>query len=553
MSFGLDFLDKPAVLASLSATVRTHVHTERARSMNFADARTVLVEGDNLAMLHRLREAYFERVDTIYIDPPYNTGHDFVYRDRRAESEAAFLQRTGQVDDTGSPLRPNLSTDGRYHSAWLAMMYPRLWHARALLRPEGLLFVSIDDHEVHHLRVLLDEIFGEDCFIAQIVVVTNRGGRDYLRIATGHEYLLVYGASPRARVRELPKPPPKGALEDSQGSYVLRELRNRNPKFHPANRPNLFYPLYVDPDRDDGHGGLAVSLRPRAGYEVVVEPRNRAGAGSVWRWGQPKVQANLVEDDPVRSQVVAKRRRDGGYNICEKHRKATAKAKGLWDEPSMRTEQGTIDLRELLGRPVFDHPKPVAMVRRCVQLGCDPQGIVLDFFAGSGTTAQAVAQVDALDGGQRTCLLGQWPEPIPPQNELVEGAVSITDITAARVERACGALRRFSMSGAPAPVEVKTLEDLRTVDRDRIGVWDPFDLALRHGVGLHAAVEDVPGWQVLRDGGRVLAIGEAGATPASLDALDLPQGARIVLPDGCFTDAQRVAASTRYRVSSEAD
>ena len=539
MSFGLDFADKARVLASLGEPPNTRLRTRRDRSEAFADARTVLVEGDNLDLLRLLRPAYGERVQLIYMDPPYNTGRDFVYRDRFAETREAFLRRTGQVDDFGSPLRPNPRSDGRYHSAWLAMMYPRLWHARSLLHAEGLLCVSIDDHEVHHLRMLLDEIFGEDCFIAQVVVVTNRGGRDYLRIATGHEYLLVYGATPGARVRELPKPPPRDALHDDQGPYVLRELRNRNPKFHPGNRPNLFYPFFVDPSRDDGRGGLAVSLEPRAGYDVEVEPRNSAGDGSVWRWGRPKAEATIVADDPDGSTIVAKQRRDGGFNIYEKHRKSTAKAKGLWDDAAMRTEQGTLDLREALGRPVFDHPKPVALVRRCIELATDPGGIVLDPFAGSGTTAEAAAAV-----GDRVCVLGQWPEAVS-----LEGFETICDVTRARVSARCGGVRVFDLEPA-ADSPASTPGALRELERTRSNSFDPFTRALDTGVGLHAAIESRGGWTVLRDGDRAFAWAEVPGPPASTDALELPERSTVVVPDDAWTNAERIALARRWRVES---
>lgn len=539
MSFGLDFADKAQVLASLDAPSLAQLRTSRARSHGFDQARTVLVEGDNLDLLRVLRPAYGERIQLIYMDPPYNTGRDFVYRDRFGETPKAFLERTGQVDELGSPLRPNPRTDGRYHSAWLAMMYPRLWHARTLLHPQGLLCVSIDDHEVHHLRMLLDEIFGEECFIAQVVVVTNRGGRDYLRIATGHEYLLVYGATPDARVRELPKPPPRDALVDDRGPYVLRELRNRNPRFHPGNRPNLFYPFFVDASRDDGRGGLAVSLETRAGHDVEVEPRNSAGEGSVWRWGQPKAQAAIVPDDPAASSIVAKQRRDGGFNIYEKHRKSTAKAKGLWDDAAMRTERGTLDLREALGRPVFDHPKPVALVRRCIELATDPGGIVLDPFAGSGTTAEAAAGL-----ADRVCVLGQWPEPVS-----LDGFETICDVTRARLAARCDGVRVFALEAQAEP-SARTLIDLRTQERARVQAFDPFARALACGVGLHAAVKSHGVWTVLRDECRALAWSHEPGSPASTGALDLPDRSTLVVPDEAWSNAERVALARRWRVES---
>src|SRR5690606_38768078 len=150
---------------------------------------------------------------------------------------------------------------------------------RQLLGDDGLLMRSIDDHEVHHLRVLLDEIFGEDCFVAQGGVVSNRGGRDYLRIASGHEHVLVYGASPGLPVGGLEREGSGPRYRDAGGEFELRELRNRNPKFHPGNRPNLAYPIYVDPAAD-GDGLCAVALEQGAGFDVAVEPKNSEGAGS---------------------------------------------------------------------------------------------------------------------------------------------------------------------------------------------------------------------------------------------------------------------------------
>lgn len=431
--FGLRYAGKSEAIALAHSEVKTHLVFDPAASMHPERPSDVLIEGDNLDALKRLRSAYTAQVQCIYIDPPYNTGHDFVYRDTFAESSREYLQRTGQRDDEGGGLVHNPETHGRFHSQWLAMMEPRLRVAHELLREDGLLFASIDDHEVHHLRLLLDEIFGPECFVSQVVVIGNRGGRDYLRIATTHEYLLVYGKSPDAPVRSLPRPPATNALNDARGPYELRELRNRNPRFSPANRPNLFYPVWVDASAEKRSPLCPVSLEPRAGWEKV-EPRNRAGDGSVWRWGQPKLRAALVAGDPVASEVVARRRRDGVFNIYEKHRAQTTKARSVWDGAEMRSEQGTRTLREHLGVAAFDHPKPVELVQRCLQLGMDADGLVLDFFAGSGTTAEAVTRLNADDGGTRRFVLVQLPEGLPSDAVARSlGAETVTDITRLRL------------------------------------------------------------------------------------------------------------------------
>ncbi len=473
--FGLRYAGKADAMVRAHEEPAMRVAVDAPSSVRFVDARDVLVEGDNLEALKLLRPAYASSVQCIYIDPPYNTGHDFVYRDRFEESAAEYLQRTEQVDEAGARLVANPEHHGRFHSRWLAMMEPRLRVAHELLRDDGLLFASIDDHEVHHLRVLLDEIFGPECFVAQVVVVTNKGGRDYLRIATTHEYLLCYGKSPDAPVRPLPRGGPAPRHSDGRGPYELRELRNRNPRFSPDNRPNLFYPVWVDPsgERD---GLCPVSLEAAPGLEKV-EPRNRERAPSVWRWGQPKLRAALRPGDPEASEVVARRRRDGIFNIYEKHRSTTVKARSVWDESEMRSEQGTRTLRGHLGVAAFDHPKPVELVERCLRLGTDPDGIVMDFFAGSGTTAEAVARLDAADGGRRRVVLVQLPEALPedaPGRAL--GAETIADVTRLRIAAAWPkerGLRCYTLQGR---------EDVPA---------DPWEIALRAGLPLDAAVESL--------------------------------------------------------------
>lgn len=487
--FGLRYAGKAEAAQRAHDEPSTRLRCDEAASIDFAAARDVLVVGDNLDALKLLRPAYAGAVGCAYIDPPYNTGHDFVYRDRLVEDAEAYLRRSGQADDEGARLCINPETHGRYHSRWLAMMEPRLRLAHELLHDDGLLFISIDDHEVHHLRVLLDEIFGPECFVAQVVVVSNRGGRDYLRIATTHEYVLCYGKSPDAPVRPLPRPLAASHRVDERGPYELRELRNRNPRFSPQNRPNLFYPIWVDEAAADPEGLCPVALGPIAGAEGAngtkggepVEPRRRDGGASVWRWGQPKLRAAIVPGDPEASEVVARRRRDGVFNIYEKHRATTTKARSVWDEPELRSEQGTRTLRQHLQAAAFDHPKPVALVQRCLRLGADPDALVLDFFAGSGTTAEAVMALDAEDGGQRRYVLVQLPEELPPDAPgRALGAETIADVTRLRIAAA-----------RPADRGVRCFR-LEPPPKDRAGraaPADPWAVALAAGLPLHAAVD----------------------------------------------------------------
>ena len=342
----------------------------------------LLIEGDNYHSLAVLNFTHQEAVDLIYIDPPYNTGNnDFVYNDKFINLE-----------------------DGFRHSMWLSFIEKRLKLAKNLLKSTGAIFISINDNEQAPLKMLCDEIFGDKNFVAMITVQVNKGGRDYLPIAVTHEYLLCYFKSAQGSLNELSKKVDFN-LRDSRGGYELRELRNRNPKFTKANRPNLYYPIYVNAKSIDGNDQCLASLKKSKGFNVEVYPLNSKGEDSCWRWGQRLTEENIGQDTDI-SNVVGKQRRDGGWNIYEKSRKSSSKAKSIWDETEVRTEQGTIDLREIGMANTFDHPKPVYLIKKIVQLATTKENsIILDFFAGSGTTGQAVLEQNKEDGGSRTFIL----------------------------------------------------------------------------------------------------------------------------------------------------
>ncbi|MFO0803707.1 MAG: site-specific DNA-methyltransferase [Gemmataceae bacterium] len=252
----------------LQAPSRAALVPQPADSVNWDATRNLFIEGDNLEVLKLLYKPYAGKVKLIYIDPPYNTGQDFVYPDDFADPLAVYLKLTGQADEAGKLLTGNPETSGRYHSAWLSMMYPRLFLARQLLRDDGVIFVSIDDHEVHHLRLLMNEVFGEENFVASIVVQSNKRGQTYKDISKTHEYLLVYGRSEAPEIKELPKGDDALPFTDSKGPFDLWELRNRNPKFGKHNRPNLFFPIYIAPSLTDENGNAKVSLAPSNQFTV---------------------------------------------------------------------------------------------------------------------------------------------------------------------------------------------------------------------------------------------------------------------------------------------
>lgn len=415
--YELKFLGKSyaKLLASIDTTTVITPNTEHNNLPENVNSENIYISGDNLDGLKHLLKSYSKQVKCIYIDPPYNTGSDgFVYKDN-FNFTAEELQDKLSIDETQANRIIDLTKrNSASHSAWLMFMYSRLQLAKDLLKDDGVIFISIDDNEIANLRLLCDDVFGEENFIAQIMVVANPGGRDYNQVAVTHEYLLCFAKSELSELNEIAKVV-KFKIEDQNGGYDLRELRNRNPKFHSGNRPNLFYPFYVNPNMLDYNGCCAVSLVKTADFSIEVRPYNSVGKESVWRWGHPKSNENIVENNPFESQVVARQKGDGGWNIYEKNRKSTTKVKSIWDESGMRTEDGTRLVREIFNETLFDHPKPLELIKRVIEIGSE-NDIVLDFFSGSATTANAVIKLNSEDNGNRKFIAVQLPESLDIKN-----------------------------------------------------------------------------------------------------------------------------------------
>ena len=379
-------------------------------SVDWDTTQNVIIEGENLEVLKLLQKAYYGKVKLIYIDPPYNTGKEFIYPDNFREGLGDYLRYSRQVDEEGLKLSANTETSGRYHSKWLSMMYPRLFLARNLLRQDGVVFVSIDDHEVHHLHSLMSEIFGEENFIATIAVQLNPRGRNLNAfVAQTHEYLMVFGRDINAEsLYGLDKDDRMTAeyrRSDENGAYREIELRNRNPAFNSRTRPGLFYPIWVDPET----GGVAVDGDET--HSVSVLPMDSEGRESCWTWSPRRLEEgiNMVHARRVGDGWRVFRRDyllDAGGNI------AKTLPKSLWVDPSLNNDLGKKAIRDLLGSVEFDFPKSPALIQQIIKLATRTGDIVLDFFAGSGTTAEAVMRQSLEDGTSRHFILVQLPEPI---------------------------------------------------------------------------------------------------------------------------------------------
>ena len=431
--FGLFWPGKKRALRAAQEPTTATLKPDFENSKEWDTTKNVFIEGDNLEVLKILQKHYHAKIKLIYIDPPYNTGKDFVYPDNYKEGLETYLEWTRQVNEEGKKVSTNAETEGRYHSNWLNMMYPRLKLARNLLTHDGIIFISIDDNEQTNLKKLCDEIFGENNFLAQVIVQSNKRGQTYKEIAKCHEYLLVYYKSEDGSLGELEKTDRSLPYTDKHGGYDLWELRNRNPKFGRHNRPNLFYPIYVNANSVKEDELALISLNQTEEFNVEVFPRNSEGGDSCWRWGKEKLLKEGIDGNP--KAAWAKQKRDGGWNIYEKSRKSTTKAKSIWTDTKFISEQGTVEAGKIGMGGILEFPKPMELIRQCVFLATDKDDIVLDFFAGSGTTAHAVMAQNMEDGLARQFICVQLPEPTPEKSEArQQGYKTISDISRRRIQ-----------------------------------------------------------------------------------------------------------------------
>ena len=436
--YGLNFVGRNFARAKYAQKTAKELKLNKNVSKNIDTTQNLVLKGDNLDSLKILKSYYTGKIKCIYIDPPYNTEKDeFVYPDKFDKEEAEVLGLANLSDDDFARMDFSFKTK-KSHNGWLSFMYPRLLLARDLLRDDGVIFISIDDNEQANLKLLCDDVFGEENFVEQITVVNNPRGRDYGGIARMHEYLLVYQKSFESILNDLSNPNKEFPFSDSFGGFELRELRNRNIDFHKDNRPNLYYPFYINQNKELDNGLFEISLECTKD-SIELFPKESQGYKTVWRWGKDKVKENLNKE------VVAKKMSDGGYMIVEKYRKSSKMARSVWTGKEDNSEKGTLLLKALFeGKKMFDFPKSMEMIAKIVEIGSSNKedDIILDFFAGSGTTGHAVMQLNAEDGGNRKFILCQIDEPIKKDKPAYQFCVEnnlppvISSITVERLKRA---------------------------------------------------------------------------------------------------------------------
>ena len=412
--YRLDWPGKRQALYTGNMPINKTLRPCRSDSVDFDRSENLFIEGDNLDVLKLLQHTYMGKVKVIYIDPPYNTGKDFIYRDNYATSRAEYMRSSSQVDDAGNRLVANNESNGRFHSDWLSMMYPRLRLAQKLLRDDGVIFISIDDNEQASLRRLCDEVFGEGNFVGNIIWQSTKSVTNTALISVSHTHVLTYSKS--------------------IGHYVKNRSEFRLPEdgtgfSNPDN--DLRGPWKADPFQVGG-------WRPNQQY-VIVNPNTgkeyRPNPGCSWKNDASKFEG-LLRDNRIVFGVSG----DGGPQ--RKRFLSEAKERGkvattIWTDAESTTN-GTQLLKKIFGgQAYFTNPKPIGLLKRILLLCSKNTDIVLDFFSGSATTAHAVMQLNAEDGGNRKFIMVQLPEACDPKSEAYKaGYKTIADIGRERIRRA---------------------------------------------------------------------------------------------------------------------
>lgn len=413
---------KSVVLANsaISATLRPC----KEESVDFDTTQNLYIEGDNLDVLKLLRETYLGKVKMIYIDPPYNTGNDFIYEDDFAQDSDEYMGNSGQYDEQGNRLVKNLDSNGRFHTDWLNMIYPRLKVAKDLLSNDGVIFISLDESEIQNAKKICDEIFGANNFICNFVRKNKAGsGHDSAYIAIEFDYALCYVKDIQSCIinQELvdTEADPKYKLTDKyikdRGRYYLRDLDYRG-----SYSESLDYPI-IAPDG------------------TILYSGGEHGKPNTWRWSKQKFDWGIQNDF-----IVFQQKSDKSWKVYIKQYQFVDNN----NNPYIRTIPyralidysngiGSMECESLLGEGIFSYPKPSIFIAHLLKIGSDKDSIILDFFSGSATTAHAVMQLNAEDGGKRKFIMVQLPEPCDEKGEAYKaGYKNICEIGKERIRRA---------------------------------------------------------------------------------------------------------------------
>jgi len=415
--YHLNWPGKREALLTANAPIAKTLRPCREESVDFDTTKNLFIEGDNLDALKLLQESYLGKVKMIYIDPPYNTGNDFIYDDDFAVDTGKFLLQSNQVDDLGNRLVANPASNGRFHSDWLSMMYSRLRLARNLLAVNGLIFISIDENELSNLKEVCDELFGaENCRGIVSRPTGTPSGQGYNILVNEIDYILAYAKSAESAILGLPFSNEDEKIydqEDGGGKYLTRTLRKTGGEDRREDRPTMHYGIKAP----DG---------------TVVFPVGPTGYESRWRCGEDSYW------DLVKQNRIEWKQSSEGWKPYQKFylEGRLKQPSNLW-EGIEGNKKASLTIKGLFGEKVFDTPKPVELIERCLKIATGKSDLIIDFFAGSSTTAHAVMKLNAEDGGNRRFIMVQVPEPCNVNSEAFKaGYKTIAEISKERIRRA---------------------------------------------------------------------------------------------------------------------
>ena len=436
--YGLNWAGKSNAFKLIKTPATGTLTPDEKESKDFEKTENIFIEGDNLEVLKLLQKHYREKIKMIYIDPPYNTGKDFIYKDNFTEDKSDYYERTGQ-NSGGIPMTTNRDSSGRYHSDWLTMIYPRLFLARNLLKEDGVIFISIDDNEVANLRLIMDEIFGEENFIQQIIWKKRGSAPNDQIIGSVHEYILLYAKNiENARLFLKPR------SEEQKARY-------KNPDNHPKG------PWASDNLMANIKGGRYVKSLYFPIINSNTGEEHYPSSNGNWRFNERKIQ-DLLDNNEIYFSENGKGRPKLKRFFCDV--KEGVSFASLWDYLSFNNSASQ-DIEKLLGNlNIYDTPKPTDLIKEILELSTTDSDIILDFFTGSGTTAHAVMDLNAKDDGDRKWICVQLPELTDENSEAKKaGFENIAQIARERIRRAAKKIADENEKKLPTDKESDT-EDL---------------------------------------------------------------------------------------------
>ncbi|MDD3607180.1 MAG: site-specific DNA-methyltransferase [Candidatus Moranbacteria bacterium] len=554
--YGLNWAGKSNCFRVIQEQTTATLKPAKDESVNFDDTQNLFIEGDNLEVLKVLQRSYYGKIKMIYIDPPYNTGNDFIYNDNFRKSKREEMIESGELSGDGDLTKAGglsinrKDSNGHFHSDWLNMMYPRLFMARNLLRQDGVIFVSIDDNEVHNLRMIMNEIFGEENFLAQLIWKKKQGGgNDSKNFVIEHEYVICFAKNIEECSLKLDK---KYVLDnalypfkDKFGEYGLITLDKSSIQFSQS--------LVYEIKDNDGNNYL---------------PRVIKGKQSCWRWSKEKVKNEFDKLVFKDGKVYTKYYRPDGI---------TPKSL-LVDARFGRTETGQDDIKAIFDFAPFSYPKPVSLIKHITEITTADNDLVLDFFAGSGTTAHAVMQLNSEDDGNRKFICVQLPELCDEESEAYKaGYKTIAEIGKERIRR----------SGKKIGEEGKNKVDVGfkvlKLDKSNFKVWQGkfentgklleamadfvdnvetgskeenilFELILKSGLDLNVPVEEKEfggDKYYSLDGGKLVVYLGKKITKKLSEEIQKAKPEKFICLDGCFQNNDQLKTNISLQLEQE--